>query len=217
MIAGWPQFWLVILCVLQPALSPALSVAEDARPSDRVITVYPVTTGRAQSPDQPLSRLVVLSAQTGSAIDAAVAAAKEVFRRGGMTVLDQALAPRHDGPQGPDSLHDRSRADAGFLAVGKRAGADHVVLVEITDTLVIDDGTQGSTAYLHDERVSVRGLSVNRGTAVFDGTARWSQPVERGGRHIRELTAYAIARAICAPEDWVEASAANNGRGRCRR
>lgn len=215
MIAGWPYFLLVLLLWV---LQPALSRADEPRPADRVITIYPVTTGRAQSSDQPLSRIVVLSAQTGPSIDAAVAAAKEVFRRGGMTVLNetlQTLAPGRGEPQGPDSP-DRSNADAGFLAIGKRAGADHVMLVEVTDTLVVEDRARGGKAYLHDERVAVRGLSVHRGTVVLEGTARWSQPVERAGQHIRELTAYALARAICAPDKWVEASAPNNGRGRCR-
>lgn len=215
MIAGWPYFLLVLLLWV---LQPALSRADEPRPADRVITIYPVTTGRAQSSDQPLSRIVVLSAQTGPSIDAAVAAAKEVFRRGGLTVLNetlQTLAPGRGEPQGPDSP-DRSNADAGFLVIGKRAGADHVMLVEITDTLVVEDRARGGKAYLHDERVVVRGLSVHRGTVVLEGTARWSQPVERAGQHIRELTAYALARAICAPDKWVEASAPNNGRGRCR-
>ncbi len=211
MIGGWPHLWLILLWVLQPALCGA----DEARPADRVITIYPVTTGRAQSSDQPLSRIAVLSAQTGPAIDAAVAAAKDVFRRGGMMVLDRTLAPEGGEPQGPESL-DRANADAGFLAIGKRAGVDHVMLVEVTDTLVVDDRAREGTVYLHDERVSVRGLSVNRGMVVLEGTARWSQPVERAGRHIRELTTYALARAICAPDKWVEASAANDGRGRCR-
>jgi hypothetical protein len=206
MTAGWMLLSLILLSVLQPALSAA-----DA---DRVMTVYPVTTGRAQTPEQPLSRIVVLSPQTGASIDAAMAAAKEVLRRGGLTVLDVGMAPDHVELHGPNSP-GHSQGDAGFLSLGRRAGADHVMLVEITDTLVVDDRARGGKAYLHDERLSVRGLNVNRGTVVLEGTARWSAPVEQTGQHIRELTTYALARAVCAPEKWVEASAANGGRGRC--
>lgn len=210
-MAWRPPLWFVVLCVFALQF-----IADEARPSERVITIYPVTTGTAHRSDRPMSDVVVLSAQTGESIDAAVAAAKEVFRRGGKRVLDQAVSPRPGETQGPDP-RDRSTADAGFLTIGKLAGADHVILVEVTDTLVLEDRAPGGAAYLHDERVSVRGLSVNGGAVVLEGTARWSQPIERAGQHIRELTTYAIARALCAPEKWVEASAANNGRGRCRR
>ena len=212
MTARCVQLCFILLSVFQPALS----LADGARSAERVITIYPVTTGMAQSPDQPLSRILVLSAQTGSSVDAAVAAAQDVFRRSGMTVLDPAVAPDHAELQGPDTS-GHSQADARFLALGKRAGADHVMLVEITDALVVDDQAHGGKAYLHDERVLVRGLSVNRGTLVLEGTARWSEPVEQAGQHIRELTSYALARAVCAPNKWVEASASNNGRARCDR
>ena len=212
MAGVWVRLYLIL--ILLTVLMPALSVAAADRPVDGVITIYPVTTGMARSLDQPLSRIVVVSAQTGSSIDAAVAAAKDVLRRGGMTVLDIAQAPDHVGLQGPNTL-GHSQTEAEFLALGKRAGADHIMLVEITDTLVVDDRAGGGRAYLHDERVAVRGLNVNRGTVVLEGTARWSDAIEPAGQHIRELTTYALARAVCAPNKWVEASAANNGRGRC--
>lgn len=202
-----------ILCLL---LEPAASSFAASTQADRVITIYPVTTGTSRSSDRPISKIVVLAMQTGFSIEAARAAAKDVFQRGGMTVIDQTSSSGPGETQGSDP-RDRSKAAPSLLALGKRAGADHLVLVEVTDTLVLDERSAGGTAYLHDERVSVTGLSVHTGMIVLEGTARWSQPIERAGQHMRELTTYAIARAICTPENWVEASASNHGRGKCRR
>lgn len=200
-----PRLWCIALLLMVHSVVAA---------ADQVITIYPVTTGSSQGPDRPLSKIVILSSQAGRAVDAALAAARDVFERGGLTVLNDPEPSRPAETHGP-VLRNRSQADAGLLAIGRRAGADHVVVVEVTDNLMPDD-TNSTGGYLHDERVTVKGIGVKTGTVVLEGTARWSQPIERPGEHLRELTAYAIARAICAPEKWVEASAANQGRGRCR-
>jgi hypothetical protein len=209
MKTGSPRHWLIAILF---SLQSMVAGATDIDPSDGVITIYPVTTGVAHTPGRPISQVVVLSARTGPSINAALAAAHDIFRRGGVTVIDYAASSRPSEPHGPD-LREHSTTDSGFLAWGKRLGADHVVVVDITDTLVLE---RRGSRYLHDEQVSVRGLSVHTGTVVLEGMARWSQPVEQAGDHIRELTAYAIGRAICTPEKWVEASAANHGRGRCQ-
>jgi hypothetical protein len=200
-------FCLVALLV---SLQPWIARAVD--PSDGVITIYPITAGVSHRPEKAIGQIVVLSPHTGPSVEAALAAAKDVFQRGGVTVIEAASSSRPREAQGP-ALRDRGKTDRASVAVGQRAGADHVVVVEVTDTLVLE---QQGNRYLHDERVSVRGLSVPNGTVVLEGTARWSQPIERAGAHMRELTAYAIARAICEPERWVEAAPANHGRGRCR-
>jgi hypothetical protein len=208
-------FLTILIFLLQPIMSGAAD-RPPSDPADRVLTIYPVTSGTFRSSDRPISKVVVLAMQTGPSIDAVRAAAKEVFVRGGITVIDQTPSSRPGGTHGP-ATQDRSNADPSILALGKRAGADHIMLLEVTDTLVLEAGALSGTAYLHDERVSVTGLSVNTGRIVLEGTARWSQPIERAGQHIRELTTYAIARAICTPADWVEASEVNHGRGKCRR
>jgi hypothetical protein len=200
----------LILCGILAGQSLLVEAAAD----ERVVSVYPVTSGSAHSPEQPLSKIVVVSPQTGGAAEAAVAAAREILERGGLTVLSRPRSSREFEQQGPRA-RTGSPADEGWLALGAKAGADHVVIVEVTDTLVLD-GSAPSGSYLHDERVSVRGIGVKRGTVALEGTARWSQPVEQAGKYLRELTIYAIARAICAPDKWVEASAFNQGRGRCR-
>jgi hypothetical protein len=195
-------------------LLPFPSGAAGADTPEQVIAIYPVTSGVAHTPETAMSKVVILSAQRHASAAAAVAAAKEVFRRGGLTVIDETPAAMNEmqGPRRPD----RKPTDDPFVAFGKQVGADHVVLIEVTDTLVLDKKGTAGEAYLHDERVSVKGVGVKAGTVALEGTARWSQPIERAGDHLRELTAYAIARAICPPGKWVEASAANNGRGRCR-
>ncbi len=212
MITGSPIRWLVAVLF---TLLPFPSGAADSGTSDRVIAIYPVTTGTSHAPSTPISRIVVVSAQTGASVSAALAAARDVFQRGGMTVIDRALPSWPGDTQGPQRPGQK-RGDQGFLAFGKSVGADHVVVLEITDTLILDKQKSVANTYLHDERISVRGIGVETGTVVLEGTARWSQPIVRAGDHVRELTTYAIARAICTPEKWVEASAANNGRGRCR-
>lgn len=204
----------ISLFVTTLVLTPYASVVA-AGPSDRVVPIYPVTTGRSQAPDTPITRVLVLSTHTGASVSDALVAAQDIFRLGGISVLEKSRSIGQAETQGP---HRRETADttAAFLDDGRSVGADHVVLVEVTDTLVMDRHRTGNTIYLHDERVLVKGIGVKTGRMVFEGTARWSQPIERTGDHIRELTKYAIARAICAPEKWVEASTANNGRGRCR-
>lgn len=200
----------MVLCGMFGGPPPLAGAAAD----EQVIRIYPVTSGSSHSPDQPLSKIVVVSPQTGGHADVAVAAAREVLERGGLTVLAPPRAAQDPERQGP-RMRTRSPADQEWLTLGAKAGADHVVIVEVTDTLVLDDAVS-SASYLHDERVSVRGIGVKRGTVALEGTARWSQPVEQAGSHLRELTIYAIARAICAPGKWVEASAFNQGRGRCQ-
>lgn len=204
--------WLVAIILFT---QPWLCGAAETGASDRVTTIYPMTTGTAHAPDIPISRVVVLSAQTGASATAAVVAAQEVFQRGGITVIEHSGSALPRETQGPHR-EERSESAAPFLAVGQSLGADHVILVEVTDTLVLEKQNSGGKTYLHDERVSVRGIGVKSGRVVLEGTGKWSQPIDRAGDHIKELTSYAIARAICAPEKWVEASPANGGRGRCR-
>ncbi len=204
----------IVAILLACPLGIVLACADEAPAFDDVIVIYPVTNGGAHGPeDRPISRVIVVSAQTSASAVSAVAAAKDVLARGGMTVLDP------DPPFKPAEAHgpvspSPSKANGALLALGEHAGADHVLVVEVTDALVPE--RQGNK-YLHDERVSVRGLSVSTGAVVLEGSARWSHPVEQAGQEIRALTAYAIARAVCDPDKWVEASAANNGRGRCGR
>lgn len=204
--------WLVAIILF---IQPWLCGAAETGASDRVTTIYPMTTGTSHSPDIPISRVVVLSAQTGASATAALAAAKAVFQRGGITIIEHTGSALPREAQGPHR-GEPSESAAPFLAVGQSLGADHVILVEVTDTLILEKHRSGGNTYLHDERVSVRGIGVKSGRVVLEGTGRWSQAIDRAGDHIKELTAYAIARAICAPEKWVEASAANDGRGRCR-
>lgn len=195
---------------------PTLSSAKPPAASETVVSIYPVTSGISRPPATPLSRVLILGIQTNPSLTVAIAVAKEIFRRGGITIVDEAPSRQLKENLGP-RLRDRRDSDATLRVIGKEAGADHVLVLEVTDTLVLEKDGQMKNGYLHDERVSVRGVGVESGLVVLEGTARWSQPIERAGDHIRELTAYAIARAVCAPDKWVEASAANNGRGRCRR
>lgn len=195
---------------------PAFGFAENLAVAETVISIFPVTSGVAHSPATPFSRVVVLGSQRNSSMTAAIAAAQEIFRRGGITVVEGSPSVSFKEIQGPPSV-DRQDSDMRSRSIGKEVGADHVLVIEITDTLVLDKEIRLNTTYLHDERVKVRGLGVESGAVVLEGSARWSQPVERAGEHIRELTAYAIARALCSTEKWEEASVLNNGRGRCRR
>lgn len=208
--------WLLAFLWIIP-LQSRISTADSSSKSHQVIAIYPVTTGLSRPLATPISKIVVTSSQTGPSIAVALAAGKDVFHRGGLSVIEKTPSSSTRGTQGPQR-RDHKHDDGGFLAFGKSVGADHVMLVEVTDTLVLDDRVplMNMKTYLHDERVSIKGIDVTTGTVVLEGTARWSQPVERAGEHIRELTTYAIARAICAPEKWVEASAVNDGRGRCR-
>lgn len=206
-LALFSSLWLLIVA---SAAGPMRAGADEP-----VRPIYPVTTGSSYAPSTPLARVVIASTQTGPSAAAAVEAAKDVFRRGGITVIEPSSAgarpaERHGSPT------ERAGRDHAFLALGKQAGADHVVIVEVTDTLVLDHQRSVGRTYLHDERVAVRALGVNNGAVVLEGTARWSLPIERAGDHMRELTAYALARALCPPDKWVEASAFNRGRGRCR-
>ena len=146
----------------------------------------------------------------------ALTAAKDVFSRGGVTVIEDQISRALPQIQGPQQ-RDRQDLDVALRAMAKGTGADHVIVLEITDALVLDKTGPSKNSYLHDERVSVGGIGVESGSVVLEGTARWSQPIEGVGGYIRELTAYAIARAICFSDKWEEASARNNGRGRCRR
>lgn len=204
-----PLVPMVLWCLLfghQPVV--AQTTAED------VLAVYPVTSGNSHSPEHPLSKILVVSPQAGRSVEAALAAARDVLRRGGLTVLDRSTSGQIPERQGPNP-GTGSHLDAEWLTLGATAGADHVVIVEVTDTLILETKAT-SRSYLHHEQVSVRGIGTERGTLAFEGAAHWSQPMERAGEHVRELTIYAIARAICAPDKWVEPSAFNQGRGRCR-
>lgn len=192
-----------------------VSHAQLSAASETVVSIYPVTSGFARPTATPLSRVLILGTQANPSLTSAIAVAKEIFRRGGMMIVDDAPVRSSKEPQGPQ-LHDRQDSDTTFRAIGKEAGADHILILEITDTLVLEKDGGIKSSYFHDEKVSVRGIGVESGSVVLEGTARWSQPVERAGEHIRELTAYAIGRAICPAEKWEEASARNHGRGRCR-
>ncbi|HSA62364.1 MAG TPA: hypothetical protein VLE03_09015 [Nitrospiraceae bacterium] len=195
---------------------PFVGFAKPPAASETVIPIYPVTSGISRSPTAPLSRVLILGTQDNPSLATAKAAAREVFQRGGITIAEESSSLPSRGIVGPQR-RDRQESDASLLALGKKAGADHVLILEITDTLVLDKQAQMENSFLHDERVSVRVVGVESGVVVLEGTARWSQPVERAGDYIRELTVYAIGRALCAPDKWVEASEWNNGRGRCRR
>jgi hypothetical protein len=195
---------------------PTLSFAKPSVASETVVVIYPVTSGISRPPATPLSRVLILGTQSHPSLAAAIAAAKDIFRRGGITVVDEVPVRSSKENQGPQ-LRARRDSVVTLRAIGKEAGADHILVLEITDTLVLDKGGQMTNSYLHDERISVRGVGVESGSLVLEGTARWSQPIERAGEHIRELTAYAIGRALCSPDKWEEASARNDGRGRCRR
>jgi hypothetical protein len=196
--------------------SPTLSFAKPPAASETVISIYPVTSGISRPSATPLARVLSLGTQPNVSLTVAIAAAKDIFRRGGIAIVDEAPASQLKEKQGP-RVRERQDSDATLRAIGKEAGADHILVLEITDTLVLEKGGQMKNSYLHDERVFVRGVGVESGSVVLEGTARWSQPVERAGEHIRELTAYAIARALCPFDKWEEASARNSGRGRCRR
>ncbi len=202
---------LAVLCIDRTPYAAESSFADPA-----TITIYPVTTGLSYHPSPPMARVLVLGTHASAPMATVVSAAKEVFQRGGMTIIDktppQSLVPR----QGPLS-NDRAAVDDALLAFGKDAGADHLILLDFSDTLILDESGQSLGGYLHDERITVRGIGVADGTLVLEGTARWSQPVDRSGHYLRQLTAYAIGRALCPPNKWEEASDANNGRGKCRR
>jgi hypothetical protein len=197
--------------VLFPFVSSPTALAS----SETVVLIYPVTSGFARAPATSLSHVLILAAQSNASLAPAIATARDMFQRGGITVVDESAALPPQETVGPQLL-DRQDPGTRFLARGKQAGADHVLVLEITDTLVLDRQAQTTKGYLHDERVSVRLLGVQSGSIVFEGTARWSQPIERAGDHIRELTAYAIGRALCPADKWEEASGINRGRGRCR-
>jgi len=207
-IGLWASGLLVFSSTFSSATPPAVL--------ETVVSIYPVTSGISRPPATPLSRVVILGTQNSPSLTAAIAAAKDIFQRGGLTIIDETPARPSKENQGPQ-LPDRQDSDVALRAIGKEAGADHILVLEITDTLVLDSVGEMTNRYLHDERVSVRGVGVESGLVVLEGTAGWSQPIERAGEHIRELTAYAIARALCPTEKWEEASARNNGRGRCRR
>lgn len=209
--------WVLALCaLLLPLLHDQPGYAEPALNRDSAITIYPVTTGQSSPPARPIASVLVLGLQSNPSTTAAIAAAKEVFHRGGVTIIEQA-PPRSPKPAHGPHVQKTDAVDAELLAFGKTAGADHLILLDVTDTLVLDNSGRSLTEYLHDEHVLIRGIDVETGAVVLEGTARWSQPVERPGQYIRQLTAFAIARALCLPEKWEEASADNNGRGKCRR
>ncbi|MBI3357310.1 MAG: hypothetical protein HY038_11180 [Nitrospirae bacterium] len=200
------------LLIFLPLIGSAASPAS----SETVVSIYPVTSGISRPSATPLSRVLILGTHNNETLATAVAAAKDVFQRGGITIVEAVPARSSGERQGPH-LPDRHDVDATFRAIGKEAGADHVIILDVTETLVFEQGKETKSRYLHDERIAVRGIGVESGTVVLEGTARWSHPVERAGEHIRELTAYAIGRAICPAEKWEEATERNNGRGRCRR
>jgi len=206
---------MAVCLILLPLFHGYTGLAESGSSQARTIPIYPVTSGRAYAPERPMARVLIAGPDGNPRASEAVAAAKEVFHRGGMVVLEESVPRTLAMPQGP-RLPEHGPVDPGLLAFGKEAGADHLILIDVTDTLMPDQPVRGTTGYLHDEQVVVRGVSVDSGATVIEGTARWSQPVERPGQHIRQLTAYAIARALCAPDKWEEASAHNNGRGKCR-
>jgi len=209
----WSAIGLLAGCAL--VFLSTLSSAKSPAAPETVVSIYPVTSGFVRPTATPLSRVLILGTQTNQSLTSAIAAAKEIFRRGGITIVDEPPVRSSKENQG-SQLRDRQDSDMTFRAIGKEAGADHIVILEITDTLVLEKGGEMKKSYLHDESVSVRGVGVESGSVVLEGTARWSQPVEQAGAHIRELTAYAIGRAICPAEKWEEASARNHGRGRCR-
>jgi hypothetical protein len=194
---------------------PVVGFAKPPAASETVVAIYPVTSGVSRPPAAPLSRVLILGTQANPSLATAKAAAREVFQRAGITIAEESSSLPSNQIAGPQR-RDRQDSDAGLRAMGKKAGADHVMVLEITDTLVLDKQAQMKNSFLHDERVSVRVVGVESGVVVLEGTAGWSQPVEHAGKYIRELTVYAIGRALCAPDKWVEASEWNNGRGRCR-
>jgi len=195
---------------------PSLSSAELPAVTETVVSIYPVTTGIAHPTVTPITRVLILGSQQNSSVTATIASAREVFRRGGIAIVEASSPTSSKEDLGPHVL-ERQDSDMRLRAIGKEAGADHIFVLEITDRLVLEKEGRLKTSYLHDERVSVRGVGVETGLVVLEGTARWSQPIEHAGEHIRELTAYAVARALCSAEKWEEGSAGNNGRGRCRR
>lgn len=195
---------------------PPLGSATSPASSETVVSIYPVTSGVSRPSATPLSRVLILGTHSNETLAESIAAAKDVFQRGGITIVEAAPSRSSAERLGPH-LPDRHDLDATFRAIGKEAGVDHVIILEITDTLVPEKSEKMKGRYLHDERVSVRGIGVESGSVVLEGTARWSHPINRAGEHIRELTAYAIGRAICPSEKWEEATERNNGRGRCRR
>ena len=210
--------WMVIgfLAFAGLLLSLIPSSAKPSAPSDTSISIFPVTTGVSRLSTTPFMKVLIIGTHANPSMTVALTTAKDIFRRGGVTIIEDAIQRSLPQPQGPQQ-RDRQDFDVALRTMAKGTGADHVIVLEITDTLVLDKTGPTKNSYLHDERVSVRGVGVDSGSVVLEGTARWSQPIERAGEHIRELTAYAIARAICLPDKWEEASASNNGRGKCRR
>lgn len=210
---GFRLFPLLALFTLASLLP--VSLAESVKIPDTVTTIYPVTTGVLHPPAKPMARVLVWGSHSSPAMTTAIKATNEILQKVGMTIIERKsplLRPQKQGP--PPRRGDNWEAE--ILKAGKDVGVDHVVFVDTTDRLVPEETARSSTASLYDERVSVRAVGVETGKVVFEGTARWSHPIESPGQHIRELTAYAIARAICLPEKWEEPSEANNGRGRCR-
>jgi hypothetical protein len=195
--------------------TPIPGGAESPDLPETIIDIYPVTSGFSRPAATPLSRVLIVSTASSRSLKAAMSVATDIFQRGGIKVLAQDSVRPFVETQGPQ-LRERQDFDAQYRAMAKKAGADHVVILDVTDTLVPEKQSERRGGYLHDERVSVRGVGVESGFVVFEGVASWSQPVEQAGEHIRELTAYAIGRAICPIEKWEEASTTNRGRGRCR-
>jgi hypothetical protein len=160
-------------------------------------SAYPVTTGfHATRPrsDQPVRVMVM-----GQHPFATAEAQRFLAQKGAIVVERENI----NSIQAEQRLRLLQTADqeADLLKVGKLTGAEHVIFVETTAKLA---QFKMSIIRHYALAVSVRGVDTETGRIIWQGTARYSAPVNESESGLGSLTTWAIERALCPIEqDWV--------------
>ena len=131
-------------------------------------------------------------------------AAVEMLQHSGATIVERAcLQELFDKQQ--IRLTQTSDDDFHVLKVGRLAGANQVVFVEVSDK---------------PESVAVRSVDIETGAVRWRGHSSLTQPITDPEVAIPLLTKAAMKRATCALErgrEWVEYGAAYSGLWGCRK
>jgi hypothetical protein len=148
----------------------------------------------------------------------ATQAAIELLQHIGNRVIERARLQEIFGEQQVQLTHS-SDNDAKALRVGRLAGADRVVFVDVAQSTEWIGGPS-ERVIAHRVSVSVRSVDVETAEIQWSGTSRWNEPIVDLEASIPTLTHMAISRAICPMErggyTWTEVGT-NSERPGCNR
>lgn len=174
---------------------------------------------KIQRNEYPKLRFIVWANHAGAA-----QAATQALQNGNSVVIERARLHEIFEEQRIQLTHS-SDDDSKILKVGRLAGADRIVFIEVIDRPELTSGAYvgpyggvSRSDTLYHVSVSVRSVNIETAQVLASGTATYTSPIDNPETGIPTLTKAAIARATCPVErglKWIEHGEDSSGKLGC--